>query len=398
MVSRGPQIAERQEKCRHASRTKRVIDRRGRPTTHDFVTLQHGCQSNTPCSWAVSVLASHQGKPSSIPGRVTPGFSHVGIVPEEAVGRRVYSGISRFPYPSFRPQSPSSSLKISLLRAVHIPALTHPAVEARLFQYATASAQSRQDSSNFWTGVLFQRLDALDDGGREREREKEKESEILTEVDLPTVCWTLPPIGVQGLNLLTNRKARYSFRLLVECHGVGEYDDDLGNDPVPLVQGKLHDLRASDLLRFRRGRNTCAALSVYIILLTGFLSGTQRGIQNKNLASFSVCCRTASREFAAGGGKWRGGRTRCPRWADGAGTYASSRRRDVELALAEPLGSSSQTYLPLVTSLAARSSIARNSATHSLINSNSTPGPEASRDICTVRPDHLEGLMHPESR
>ncbi|KAJ8865791.1 hypothetical protein PR048_033313 [Dryococelus australis] len=35
----------------------------------------------------------------SIPGRVTPGFSHAGIGPDDATGRRVFSGISRFPRP-----------------------------------------------------------------------------------------------------------------------------------------------------------------------------------------------------------------------------------------------------------------------------------------------------------
>ncbi|KAJ8869414.1 hypothetical protein PR048_028404 [Dryococelus australis] len=33
----------------------------------------------------------------SIPGRVTPGFSYVGFVPDDAAGRRIFSGISRFP-------------------------------------------------------------------------------------------------------------------------------------------------------------------------------------------------------------------------------------------------------------------------------------------------------------
>ncbi|KAJ8896966.1 hypothetical protein PR048_002312, partial [Dryococelus australis] len=47
-------------------------------------------------SSAISTLATHQGEPGSIPGRVT-GFSQVVIVPDDAVGRRVFSGISRFP-------------------------------------------------------------------------------------------------------------------------------------------------------------------------------------------------------------------------------------------------------------------------------------------------------------
>ncbi|KAJ8871611.1 hypothetical protein PR048_027938 [Dryococelus australis] len=47
----------------------------------------------------VSLLTSHQGEPGSIPGRVTPGFSRLGIVPDDATDWRVSSGISRFPQP-----------------------------------------------------------------------------------------------------------------------------------------------------------------------------------------------------------------------------------------------------------------------------------------------------------
>ncbi|KAJ8874135.1 hypothetical protein PR048_024977 [Dryococelus australis] len=46
----------------------------------------------------VSLLASHQNEPGSILGRVT-GFSQVGIVPDDPVGRWVFSGISRLPRP-----------------------------------------------------------------------------------------------------------------------------------------------------------------------------------------------------------------------------------------------------------------------------------------------------------
>ncbi|KAJ8894975.1 hypothetical protein PR048_000283 [Dryococelus australis] len=70
----------------------------------------------------ISILASHQGDPGSIPG-----FSHVGIVPNDAVGRRVFSGIPVSP--ALTPnslQSPSSALKTSILRAVQISSsLTH---------------------------------------------------------------------------------------------------------------------------------------------------------------------------------------------------------------------------------------------------------------------------------
>ncbi|KAJ8872348.1 hypothetical protein PR048_025952 [Dryococelus australis] len=60
--------------------------------------------------------------PNPRPGQ--SGFSQVGIVPDDAVGRRVFSGNSRFPPPSHSdaaprsPQSPSSALKTSMLRAV----------------------------------------------------------------------------------------------------------------------------------------------------------------------------------------------------------------------------------------------------------------------------------------
>ncbi|KAJ8877976.1 hypothetical protein PR048_022439 [Dryococelus australis] len=50
----------------------------------------------------VSLLASHEGESGSISGRITPGFSHAGIVPDDTAGTRVFSGISRFPVISFR--------------------------------------------------------------------------------------------------------------------------------------------------------------------------------------------------------------------------------------------------------------------------------------------------------
>ncbi|KAJ8882668.1 hypothetical protein PR048_014480, partial [Dryococelus australis] len=68
--------------------------------------------------------------PDSILGRAT-GFSHVGIVPDDATGRQVFSGI--YPFPPHHhsdaaphsPQSPSSALKTSLLRNSHISSLIH---------------------------------------------------------------------------------------------------------------------------------------------------------------------------------------------------------------------------------------------------------------------------------
>ncbi|KAJ8871788.1 hypothetical protein PR048_028128 [Dryococelus australis] len=59
------------------------------------VNPQHKCHGSV----VVRLLASHKGEPGSIPGGVTPGFSHVGIVSDDAVGRQVFSGISHFPRP-----------------------------------------------------------------------------------------------------------------------------------------------------------------------------------------------------------------------------------------------------------------------------------------------------------
>ncbi|KAJ8898232.1 hypothetical protein PR048_003592 [Dryococelus australis] len=69
----------------------------------------------------VKILASHPGEQGSIPDKIAPGFSHVGIVPDDDVGRLVFPGISPPPTPPFilaLPPSlttlhPSSALKTS---------------------------------------------------------------------------------------------------------------------------------------------------------------------------------------------------------------------------------------------------------------------------------------------
>ncbi|KAJ8888033.1 hypothetical protein PR048_007518 [Dryococelus australis] len=50
-------------------------------------------------SLVVRLLASQKGEQGSISVPVTHGFSQVGIVPDDAAGRRVFSVISRFPRP-----------------------------------------------------------------------------------------------------------------------------------------------------------------------------------------------------------------------------------------------------------------------------------------------------------
>ncbi|KAJ8894527.1 hypothetical protein PR048_007184 [Dryococelus australis] len=76
-----------------------------------------------------TLLTSHQGEMGSTPGGVAPGYADVEIVPDDAVGRRVFSGISRFPRPfhsgaaPYSPRSPSPALKTSMFRAVQISSL-----------------------------------------------------------------------------------------------------------------------------------------------------------------------------------------------------------------------------------------------------------------------------------
>ncbi|KAJ8885846.1 hypothetical protein PR048_012052 [Dryococelus australis] len=70
-------------------------------------------------------------RPSSIPGRVTPGFSQVGIVLDDTADRRVFSGISRFPRPRIpvllhsRFISPSWALTTSFYAWSGSVAVTH---------------------------------------------------------------------------------------------------------------------------------------------------------------------------------------------------------------------------------------------------------------------------------
>ncbi|KAJ8881014.1 hypothetical protein PR048_017487 [Dryococelus australis] len=61
----------------------------------------------------VRLLTSCRDEPGSIPGGVTPGISHVGIVPDNAAGRRVFTGYFPFPVPfhsGVAPYSPRFTL------------------------------------------------------------------------------------------------------------------------------------------------------------------------------------------------------------------------------------------------------------------------------------------------
>ncbi|KAJ8878633.1 hypothetical protein PR048_019216 [Dryococelus australis] len=74
-------------------------------------------------SVAARGLAFHQGKADSIPGGVASGFSHAGIVSDNAAGRQVSPTTSCFPRPCsptllhFHLVSPSSALKIPLFKS-----------------------------------------------------------------------------------------------------------------------------------------------------------------------------------------------------------------------------------------------------------------------------------------
>ncbi|KAJ8894886.1 hypothetical protein PR048_000193 [Dryococelus australis] len=71
-------------------------------------------------------LASHEDEPGSLLDGIAPRFSHVGIVPDDVTGRRVFSDVSRFPRPCISVllhthlPSPSSVLETSLLRAAQL--------------------------------------------------------------------------------------------------------------------------------------------------------------------------------------------------------------------------------------------------------------------------------------
>ncbi|KAJ8891060.1 hypothetical protein PR048_010569 [Dryococelus australis] len=92
------------------------------------------------CVYPVCLLASHHDE---------TGFLRVGVVPDDAAGRRVFSRISRIPRPFIppllhtQPQSPSSVHKTSLLRAVQIYSLT-------LYAERTADLCSGGSPAQWW--------------------------------------------------------------------------------------------------------------------------------------------------------------------------------------------------------------------------------------------------------
>ncbi|KAJ8865590.1 hypothetical protein PR048_033110 [Dryococelus australis] len=81
---------------------------------------------------AVSLLASHHGgELGSIIGQATPGFLHLGIVPDDAACCQVFLGISSLTHPFIPARvltffaSPPSALRTSRLGATQISQLSH---------------------------------------------------------------------------------------------------------------------------------------------------------------------------------------------------------------------------------------------------------------------------------
>ncbi|KAJ8898354.1 hypothetical protein PR048_003714 [Dryococelus australis] len=70
-------------------------------TTHEDVELGRCVHrfAGIPCTWSYEPARLPPRLTGSVPDRVTPGYSHMGIVPDDAAGRRVFSGISRSPRP-----------------------------------------------------------------------------------------------------------------------------------------------------------------------------------------------------------------------------------------------------------------------------------------------------------
>ncbi|KAJ8894476.1 hypothetical protein PR048_007130 [Dryococelus australis] len=58
------------------------------------LAIPSACLERTERAQHERLLAPHQGEPGSISGGVAPGFSHVGIAPDDAAGCRVFSGFS----------------------------------------------------------------------------------------------------------------------------------------------------------------------------------------------------------------------------------------------------------------------------------------------------------------
>ncbi|KAJ8874555.1 hypothetical protein PR048_025418 [Dryococelus australis] len=97
------QETEREEAPRRTENVPEVLKPRPAIAIAVFKTNPDIIETNDHYYWGLSgvvrLLAYQLCEPGSIPGGVAPGFSHVGIVPDDTAGQRVFSGVSRFPQP-----------------------------------------------------------------------------------------------------------------------------------------------------------------------------------------------------------------------------------------------------------------------------------------------------------
>ncbi|KAJ8876276.1 hypothetical protein PR048_024186 [Dryococelus australis] len=65
----------------------------------NIADVQDNVEGNTLQAEQDETTCLHLNEPGSIPGGVAPGFSHVGIVSDDATDYRIFSGVSHFPLP-----------------------------------------------------------------------------------------------------------------------------------------------------------------------------------------------------------------------------------------------------------------------------------------------------------
>ncbi|KAJ8867658.1 hypothetical protein PR048_031461 [Dryococelus australis] len=147
--------------------------------------LGPGGRSNGVPTLVINLLSKPSLRPQTTDSNFATTFSSmeeprwlsVGNVPDDATGRRVFSGISHFPQPCIRAllhthlASRSSALKTSLLRATQISSLTHSFIHSSMKLRAALNIEvlkpDQGDARCEWSYAVVARV------GRERETPEE---------------------------------------------------------------------------------------------------------------------------------------------------------------------------------------------------------------------------------
>ncbi|KAJ8870462.1 hypothetical protein PR048_029484 [Dryococelus australis] len=348
------------------------------PQRPSLVVIQHIISHNRSRGGVVvGILASHLGETGFDSRQGLPGSSLVGIVPDGAADLRVFPGISRFPRPCIPALLhshlvyPSSALKTSILRGT-IHAILHARIflldlisgvkieKPRLTSHAYKEGKSCNEicivAKRDWTAMACTggyfcktlasgRRAILEHSAIETQRMtwaikgfasfcqawrirlEDRKNYNRTEEKVTEFCITIAKIATIELSI------RH-----VGGTGARTRDPPTTIDNEDVMRGNT---RAIVLARGRIGKNVYSR-SRFLLAF--------RIQPSKNRATYEQGFRKDGRNL----------------------------EQPIERAC-----TAAQTYLTPVTSLAARSSIARNSATRSL-NSNATPDPEACRDIYSV--------------